>query len=297
MTGVSLHVEITEDPTVFLAAAEQHLAHDPVVSTVVSSVAQRTVVAVRSEVRPPEHPRWFAVVRRGRDVVGTAMRTAPFQPHPLFVMPMPDDAARALAAAVHARGERVGGVNGSLPAARVYAEETARLAGGEPRIDEHTRLFELGELVAPPSPPGRLRAATARDGDLVLDWFNAFAGDAAEQAGRVEDRPSFHTPEDIRARLEDGRVWLWEDEGGEAVHVTGHSLPAYGVSRIGPVYTPRPHRGRGYAAAAVAGVSAMLRDQGARVCLFTDQANPTSNRLYEALGFRPVVDMANLLLD
>jgi predicted GNAT family acetyltransferase len=36
--------------------------------------------------------------------------------------------------------------------------------------------------------------------------------------------------------------------------------------------------------------------EGARVCLFTDQANPTSNRIYSALGFRPVVDMANLLV-
>jgi predicted GNAT family acetyltransferase len=40
----------------------------------------------------------------------------------------------------------------------------------------------------------------------------------------------------------------------------------------------------------------MLRDQGARVCLFTDQANPTSNKIYEALGFRRVVDMANLVI-
>ena len=58
-------------------------------------------------------------------------------------------------------------------------------------------------------------------------------------------------------------------------------------ARYGPV------RAR-YASAGVAAVSRMLRDQGARVCLFTDQANPTSNKVYQALGYRPVVDMANL---
>ena len=68
----------------------------------------------------------------------------------------------------------------------------------------------------------------------------------------------------------------------------------FGVARIGPVYTPREHRGRGYASAAVAEVSRRLLDEGVRVCLFTDQANPTSNRIYQALGYRPVVDMANL---
>lgn len=69
-----------------------------------------------------------------------------------------------------------------------------------------------------------------------------------------------------------------------------------GVSRIGPVYTPRERRGRGYASAAVAQVSRMLCNQGVRIYLFTDQANPTSNGIYQALGFRPTVDMANLLI-
>jgi predicted GNAT family acetyltransferase len=80
------------------------------------------------------------------------------------------------------------------------------------------------------------------------------------------------------------------------VHLTGANAPAFGVARIGPVYTAREQRGRGYASAGVAAVSRLLLDRGARVCLFTDQANPTSNRIYEALGFRPVVDMANLVI-
>jgi predicted GNAT family acetyltransferase len=33
------------------------------------------------------------------------------------------------------------------------------------------------------------------------------------------------------------------------------------------------------------------------VCLFTDQANPTSNSIYLRLGYRPVVDMANLAVE
>jgi predicted GNAT family acetyltransferase len=40
----------------------------------------------------------------------------------------------------------------------------------------------------------------------------------------------------------------------------------------------------------------MIRDGGSRVCLFTDQANPTSNRIYQTLGYRPVVDMVNLVI-
>jgi predicted GNAT family acetyltransferase len=97
-------------------------------------------------------------------------------------------------------------------------------------------------------------------------------------------------------RIEQGRVWLWEDGNGAPVHLTATNPPAYGVVRIGPVYTPREQRGHGYARAAVAEVSQRLLDDGHRVCLFTDQDNPTSNRVYAAIGYRPVVDMANLVV-
>ena len=59
---------------------------------------------------------------------------------------------------------------------------------------------------------------------------------------------------------------------------------------------PGPRRGHGFASALTAHVSRLLRDSGARVCLFTDQANPTSNKIYAAIGYVPVVDMANLVI-
>lgn len=64
------------------------------------------------------------------------------------------------------------------------------------------------------------------------------------------------------------------------------------MARIGPVYTPCGLRGRGYASAAVHEVARVLRDAGSQVCLFTDQANPTSNRIYASLGFEAYVDTA-----
>ena len=76
----------------------------------------------------------------------------------------------------------------------------------------------------------------------------------------------------------------------------GFNAPSFGVARVGPVYTPGAHRGRGYASVLTAHVSRLLRDSGTRVCLFTDQANPTSNKIYAAIGYVPVVDMANLVI-
>ncbi len=296
---MAYHLEILDDAAAFMATAREHLAGDPVLSTVIATVTERIAGSDERGVPRGEHPCWWAVVRDDAgEVVGVAMRTAPFEPYPLYVLPMPDEAAVLLARLVQDRGETLAAVNGALPAATLVAEETARLAGGEVRVHEHLRLFELGELVVPPCrPPGRLRPATQVDLDLALDWFRAFGLAAAEQAGRSESHamPDF-TPVDMLERIEQGVVWFWEDERGERVHLTGANPPAHGVARIGPVYTPADHRGRGYASTAVAEVSRQHLERGVRACLFTDQANPTSNRIYQALGYEPVVDMVNLVL-
>ena len=67
------------------------------------------------------------------------------------------------------------------------------------------------------------------------------------------------------------------------------------MSRIGPVYTPPEHRNRGYAAAVTSAAARWALDHGARhVAIFTDLDNPTTNRLYPRLGFRPRYDALEL---
>jgi predicted GNAT family acetyltransferase len=77
------------------------------------------------------------------------------------------------------------------------------------------------------------------------------------------------------------------------VSLAGRSRPAAGQARVGPVYTPPDLRGRGFGAAATAAVTQAALDDGAEgVVLFTNLANPTSNGLYQRLGYRPISDWA-----
>ncbi|PWN01601.1 GNAT family N-acetyltransferase [Nocardioides silvaticus] len=288
-------VGFEEDPARFLERAGAHLAADPVVSTVVASIAQRMARASPNMLAAPYS--WFAVVT-GPDgaIAGAAMRTAPFVPYPPYLLAMPDGAARALADAVLDREEEVRGVNGALPASRVFADRVAERCGGSVEVTMHTRLFELGTLVDPRPVRGRLRPAYDDEAPLALEWFRRFHQDADEQAGHTDhpDRGETTSMDDVRDRIRRGRLWMWVDESDTPRHLTGANPPAFGVARIGPVFTPKEERGRGYASAAVAEVSRLLQAEGARVTLFTDQANPTSNRIYTALGFEPVVDMVEL---
>ena len=99
-------------------------------------------------------------------------------------MPMPDEAARALAAALHERGELLGGCNGALPGAEVLAAATAELTGGEVVTDKATRLWEATSVAVPTAPEGRLRPATEDDAELVLAWFGGLPR-RGRRAGRA----------------------------------------------------------------------------------------------------------------
>jgi hypothetical protein len=297
-SGSGIRLEFFADPSAFLAVAGDHLAEQPVISTVVATTAQGSV-AHRTEGTPqPERDWWLAVRDESGAVVGAGMRTAPFAPVPVFLLPMPQAAAVGVARALHERGEEVLGVNGALPAARVCAGELVRLRGGRVEVDRHTRLHELGDLVVPASVPGGLVAATEGDLDLVMQWLHAFADDADHQAGRPPGAMAHEIPEQsaVHSRIRDEGLWFWVDGTGRRVHLSGLRPPSFGVARIGPVYTPPDQRGRGWASNAVAEISRRITASGARACLYTDQANPTSNKVYAALGYRPVVDMANLLI-
>jgi GNAT superfamily N-acetyltransferase len=295
-----MELRFFDDPVAFLDVAGDVLAEQPVLSTVIAGVADRIANQREAGIAWPDGvPCWFAVVLDGDDIVGTAMRTAPFGNYPAYLMPMPDDAVHSLSKTLLDRDEPVLGANGALPAVQTFCEDMAAATGKTARVGQHTRLFELGDLVEPRPVPGRLRPATLDERDLVASWYEAFMADADEQAGREPGESPHESPtdEELGRRIESGRVFVWVDEDDVPVNVTAATAPAYGVSRVGPVYTPREHRGMGYASAAVYVVSALLRQSGERPCLFTDQANPTSNKIYEAIGYRRLVDMANLRVE
>ena len=295
-----MELRFFDDPVAFFDVAGGVLAEQPVLSTVLAGVAERIRDRRAAGIPWPEGvPCWFAAVLDGDQVVGTAMRTATFGEYPAYLMPMPDEAVHLLSGTLLERDEPVLGANGALPAVQVFCEDMAAATGRTARVSQHTRLFELGDLVEPRPATGRLRPATRGEQDLVASWYDAFMADADEQAGREPGESPHESPSDdeLARRIDSGRVFVWADPDDHAVNVTVATMPAYGVSRIGPVYTPRDQRGRGYASAAVHAVSKLLRDSGERPCLFTDQANPTSNKIYEAIGYRPLVDMANLRVE
>jgi predicted GNAT family acetyltransferase len=122
----------------------------------------------------------------------------------------------------------------------------------------------------------------ATDRELLLHWLKSFHDDLGE--------PDHDPDKTVSDRISYGGLTLWELDG-DPVSLAGASRMESGVVRVAPVYTPPDLRGRGYAGAVTSVVTQAALATGADdVVLFTDVANPTSNGLYQRLGYRPIED-------
>lgn len=193
-------------------------------------------------------------------------------------------AAPMLAEAVEQEAGAAGGVEvvGPAAVARPVVDALAERTGGHVTEVMGQRLMAATRAVSPHGVPGRARRMVDDDIDLVGGWLDAFTIEALGREPRSDVT--------WRERLADTDwvLWLWEHEEAPVSLVNARATTPVS-SRIGPVYTPPAHRGRGYAGALVAAATAACLGGGdERVTLFTDVANPTSNALYARVGFTDV---------
>jgi uncharacterized protein len=228
----------------------------------------------------------FWVVRDGDEPVAAAVRTEPF--NLVLGDPSSEAALGLLLEAIVADDPEVPGIVGNVPFVEPAAE---RLAGKSGRTAERILsqgVYGLTTVRDVARAPGDPHPAVPKDRGLLLDWLRAFANESLPDPDETFRRMERNL--DYRFGSEGTGFWLWE-EGGQPVSLAGFSGPTPTGIRIGPVYTPPEHRRRGYATTLVADLSSWLLGHGHRACfLYTDLANPTSNRIYVEIGYERVCD-------
>ncbi|MFB9252366.1 GNAT family N-acetyltransferase [Sphaerisporangium melleum] len=258
----------------FPEAADAWLRRDPVRNTVALTVLGRMRHGLWSDDRLLG---WFTA---SGEVRGAVLHTPPYA---LLLGDIPDDTVAPLAEAL--RGREISGVNGPKRQAEAFAAAWGRVETSRISL----RLYRL-EALRPPSRAGAARVAGEGDVELVVEWMRAFLAEAEPEIANDDPAPQ------MKHRVGQGEIMLLED-GGRPVAMAGFSLPIVGMSRIGPVYTPPELRARGYGSAVTHGATRAAAQAGAELLLlFTDLANPTSNSIYQALGYQPVTDYAAIAL-
>ncbi|WP_214412376.1 GNAT family N-acetyltransferase [Sphaerisporangium fuscum] len=260
----------------FPDAAEAWLRRDPVRNTVPLTVLARVRGGLWGDGAV------FGWLTDGGEVRGAVVHTPPYA---LLLADIPQDSVASLAEGLRERD--LAGVSGPKDQVEAFASAAGREQAGRTSM----RLYRLRTLLAASS-TGAARAADGDDVELVTGWMAAFSEEAEPGFRRAGGREAVR--EDPRPRVEhgvrQGEVVLWED-GGRRVATAAFSRPILGMSRISSVYTPPKFRERGYGSAVTHAATRAAQDAGADVVvLFTNLANPTSNAIYQALGYRPVGD-------
>jgi RimJ/RimL family protein N-acetyltransferase len=277
--------ELTDSLDEFEHVAVPHLLAEPVHQTVPLSVLASLREA--GPARFGDSSPVFGWHRREDGTVDGAVLQTP--PYPLLLASVPAGSVAGLLTLLGAERSLPAAVNLAAASEEPFLAAWSACTGGTGAPRVRSRLYRLAGLSPQdPAPAGAARLAGDADTALLVRWHEEFRqeaqGAAAEDARRM-----------VADRLSHGGLMFWE-AGGEPVAMAGLTRIARGVARVVGVYTPRAHRRQGYGGAVTAAASqAALARGAAEVVLFTDLANPTSNALYQRLGYEPVED--RVLLD
>ena len=207
-------------------------------------------------------------------------------PHNLILSWTADDSTiYAIADELHTKGVAIPGVNSSAEVARKFALKWSELTGYSSRIQMSQRIYQLRRVIEEVRAEGRLREPNPSDDALMRKWRAAFSVDAeGMDAEEAEKSAALPLPQSRH-------IVLWEVDG-ISVSMAGFAGPTPNGIRVAWVYTPPENRGKGFAGACVAALSQKLLDDGRKFCfLYTDLANPTSNHVYQKIGYESVADV------
>jgi uncharacterized protein len=207
------------------------------------------------------------------------------------------------------------GVN-AVPSGRGCSAFARDVARASPRmlIGEQSAVDELWEEAQSHLPPPRedrpgqpvfvlreppepgltgLRPATFDDLELLLP---ACAAAHEEELGvnpMRRDAEGFRWR--TRAQIEDGRSWVWAEDGVIRFKAEASAWTPSAV-QLQQVWVDPPVRMHGYATRALRDLCRVLLRHVPAVCLFVRAENIAAIRLYEAIGMRHVLDYRSVLL-
>lgn len=230
---------------------------------------------------------FFATVEEQDDIRLIALMTPPHKLQLASLCEEPKAPISCLATALAAEMWSVPAVMGEKVAVEAFAEIWGGTTGVEARQGMEQRLMICRKVSQHKSASGSYRQACREDLGLIGHWTTAFYREA------FPDTCSDQLIVAGLARLQEDEFYLWLDP--EPVGVACYSRPTLRGVSVSLVYTPPECRGKGYASALVAAMTQRALEQGREYCsLYTDLANPTSNHIYEKIGYHKVADLTDI---
>lgn len=223
---------------------------------------------------------WFFTVSEGKKLCAAFLRTPPHNLICAHLAGNPTEISRSVVDVLLCQYEDIPGVVGSADLANDLAEHWCSRRNYKITDRMGQLIHRIDNVNETPKPEGRFRLAESTDAKLISSWSEEFHRDVFGGQNNIPvDR--------FERQIESKDIFVWET--AFPVSMAGKARPVGTGISIGAVYTPREFRNRGYATACVSSLCESLLKSGYRYCaLYTDAANPTSNKIYSQIGFRRV---------
>lgn len=239
---------------------------------------------------PPKIPPVFIRILKDGHTVTAAVQTPPMN---LVITFAKTDELEFLAKHLREIHAEFPGVVGPAVESEAFSTIWSKLSGKTKKLGMGQKIYKIQKVIIP-NTIGRLRLAQIEEADLIAQWLVEFGDESLPPI----ERKSFaeRRPQAIRA-IENqlAYVWLVDEMPVSMAHV---GRPTQNGVSVSAVYTPKNLRKKGFASAVVAHLSQKMLDSGKKFCvLYTDLSNPTSNKIYQNLGYREVADSKHFLFE
>jgi RimJ/RimL family protein N-acetyltransferase len=238
-----------------------------------------------------EHTPELISVTKGGKLLLVAIRTPPFNQLLSYTKNL--ETIDLLVSELKKRKMKLPGVLGFKEGALRFSQLWVKDEKIDSILSIHERIYRLTEV--DPRTIGQNVFVHARmsEKDLILRWIQGFIQDCfpdrPEEA--VAEVSATERAEGIEKAIKGKQFYLLKVDKKPVSMVKSSGITPNGQT-INAVYTPPLERRKGYATEAVAKISQKLLDEGKKYCfLFTDLANPTSNKIYQEIGYKPIIDM------
>ena len=174
--------------------------------------------------------------------------------------------------------------------ALAFAKSYCEAKGMEYKIHKNMRQYELTKVNPEIPIIGNTRLAKNEDMAFLPYWKEGFQYDCFSHSPVPEAKI-----EPYHYLINTGRLYIQELEG-TAVSMAMMNREMQNVCGVSNVYTPPYFRGKGYASSCVAELSRIVLEKCYKSCvLYTDLDNPTSNSIYQKIGYKPICDSSEIL--
>ena len=183
------------------------------------------------------------------------------------------------------------GLIGNKKVVQKLAEEIAVLENKKANVVMEQGIYELKQVKKKWNGDGVFREINSDEIPLIEKWIYQFCKDVNLPTTKEEAKQTAQT------LIINHRLFGLEVDG-KLVSVAAKTRPTKNNITVNFVYTPKEGRKKGYASNCVAALSQRMLDEGYNTTtLYTDLANPTSNKIYQEIGYEQIAESVLIFLE